>query len=143
MLAMPRALAATLGVRTIDDLAAHAGALRIGAEDVLRRVFGYSAFRGLQSDVIRHMAGGGDALVIMPTGGGKSLCYQIPAIMRPGVGIVILATILDSVGVPAAGIAIILGGDRLLDMCRTVVNVTGDLAACVVLDRLFAEKPDA
>ncbi len=60
----------------------------------------------------------------------------------PGVGIVILATILDSVGVPAAGIAIILGVDRLLDMCRTAVNVTGDLAACVVLDRLLADKPD-
>ncbi|MGE4220928.1 MAG: DNA helicase RecQ, partial [Alphaproteobacteria bacterium] len=63
--------------------------LSLRAEDVLRRVFGYAAFRGLQAEVIRHAAGGGDALVIMPTGGGKSLCYQIPAIMRPGVGIVI------------------------------------------------------
>ncbi|NNG04471.1 MAG: dicarboxylate/amino acid:cation symporter [Inquilinus sp.] len=52
----------------------------------------------------------------------------------PGVGIVILATILNSVGVPAAGIAMILGVDRLLDMCRTVVNVAGDLAASVVVD---------
>lgn len=55
----------------------------------------------------------------------------------PGVGIVILATILTSVGIPAAGIAIILGVDRVLDMCRTVVNVTGDMTACVVIDRLM------
>ncbi len=55
----------------------------------------------------------------------------------PGVGVVILATILNSVGIPPAGIAIILGVDRLLDMCRTAVNVTGDLVACVVIDRLF------
>jgi Na+/H+-dicarboxylate symporter len=55
----------------------------------------------------------------------------------PGVGIVILATILTSVGIPPAGIAIILGVDRLLDMCRTTVNVTGDLVACVTIDRLF------
>lgn len=55
----------------------------------------------------------------------------------PGVGIVILATILNSVGIPPAGIAILLGVDRILDMCRTSVNVTGDLAACVTIDRLF------
>ena len=53
----------------------------------------------------------------------------------PGVGIVILATILSSVGIPAAGIAILLGVDRLLDMCRTVVNVAGDLVACLVMER--------
>ena len=60
----------------------------------------------------------------------------------PGVGIVILATILNSVGVPAEGIALILGVDRLLDMCRTAVNVTGDLVGCVTIDRSLAE-PDA
>lgn len=59
----------------------------------------------------------------------------------PGVGIVILATILNSVGVPAEGIALILGVDRLLDMCRTAVNVTGDLVGCVTIDRSLAE-PD-
>jgi ATP-dependent DNA helicase RecQ len=57
--------------------------------DTLRRVFGYDAFRGNQQDIIEHVAGGGDALVLMPTGGGKSLCYQIPALVRPGVGIVV------------------------------------------------------
>jgi len=61
----------------------------------------------------------------------------------PGVGIVILATILDSVGVPATGIALIIGVDRLLDMCRTVANVAGDLTACVVLDRRLEISDDA
>jgi len=53
----------------------------------------------------------------------------------PGVGIVILATILQGIGVPPSGIALILGVDRILDMCRTTVNVSGDLTACVVMDR--------
>jgi ATP-dependent DNA helicase RecQ len=57
--------------------------------DVLRRVFGYADFRGEQSAIIDHVVAGGDALVLMPTGGGKSLCYQIPALVRPGTGVVI------------------------------------------------------
>jgi len=56
---------------------------------VLNRVFGYPEFRGQQQEIIDHVTGGGDALVLMPTGGGKSLCYQIPALVRPGVGVVI------------------------------------------------------
>ncbi|WP_305784712.1 DNA helicase RecQ [Symbioplanes lichenis] len=59
------------------------------AQTVLQRVFGYAAFRGEQQQIIEHVAGGGDALVLMPTGGGKSLCYQIPALVRPGTGVVI------------------------------------------------------
>jgi ATP-dependent DNA helicase RecQ len=59
------------------------------ALEVLHRVFGYPAFRGQQQEIIEHVIGGGDALVLMPTGGGKSLCYQIPALVRPGVGVVI------------------------------------------------------
>ncbi|EYT84602.1 ATP-dependent DNA helicase RecQ [Streptomyces sp. Tu 6176] len=55
----------------------------------LRRVFGYEAFRGEQEAVIEHVITGGDAVVLMPTGGGKSLCYQIPALVRPGTGIVV------------------------------------------------------
>ncbi|MDQ2706535.1 MAG: DNA helicase RecQ [Actinomycetota bacterium] len=57
--------------------------------DVLKRVFGYDAFRGNQAEIIEHVVAGGDALVLMPTGGGKSLCYQIPALARDGVGVVV------------------------------------------------------
>jgi ATP-dependent DNA helicase RecQ len=56
---------------------------------VLRRVFGYDGFRGAQAEIIEHVLAGGDALVLMPTGGGKSVCYQIPAILRPGLGVVV------------------------------------------------------
>ena len=69
-------------------MAMTAGATTSGA-DVLRRVFGYDAFRGSQQEIISHVIGGGDALVLMPTGGGKSLCYQIPALVRDGAGVVI------------------------------------------------------
>jgi ATP-dependent DNA helicase RecQ len=59
------------------------------AKAILREVFGYDAFRGAQQDIIEHTIAGGDALVLMPTGGGKSLCYQIPALVRPGTGVVV------------------------------------------------------
>jgi len=81
------------------------------ARQLLHDVFGYPAFRGEQEAVISHVAAGGDALVLMPTGGGKSLCFQIPALMRPGVAIVVSPLIalmqdqveaLQQLGVPAA-----------------------------------------
>jgi ATP-dependent DNA helicase RecQ len=56
---------------------------------ILREVFGYSQFRGAQREIIGHLIAGGDALVLMPTGGGKSLCYQIPALARRGMGVVV------------------------------------------------------
>ncbi len=58
-------------------------------QHLLQQTFGYPAFRGEQQAVIEHVAEGGDALVLMPTGGGKSLCYQIPALLRPGVAVVV------------------------------------------------------
>ncbi|WP_181770977.1 DNA helicase RecQ [Amycolatopsis pittospori] len=59
------------------------------ALETLNRVFGYDSFRGDQHAIVEHVIAGGDALVLMPTGGGKSLCYQIPALVRPGVGVVV------------------------------------------------------
>ena len=56
---------------------------------ILHDVFGYTAFRGPQQSIVEHVATGGDALVLMPTGGGKSLCYQIPSLLRDGTGIVV------------------------------------------------------
>src|SRR5215212_6109435 len=56
---------------------------------LLEIVFGYSEFRGAQAEIIEHVAMGGDALVLMPTGGGKSLCYQIPALMREGCAVIV------------------------------------------------------
>jgi ATP-dependent DNA helicase RecQ len=80
-------------------------------QQVLETVFGYPAFRGEQQAIIDHVVAGGDALVLMPTGGGKSLCFQIPALVREGVGVVISPLIalmkdqvdaLEAVGVRAA-----------------------------------------
>jgi len=85
--------------------------LEARALHLLETVFGYPAFRGQQADIVNHVASGGDALVLMPTGGGKSLCYQIPALLREGVGVVVSPLIalmqdqvdaLEEVGVRAA-----------------------------------------
>ncbi|MEU9576014.1 DNA helicase RecQ [Streptomyces chilikensis] len=76
--------------------------------ETLRKVFGYDSFRGEQQAVVDHVVSGGDAVVLMPTGGGKSLCYQIPALVRPGTGVVIsplIALMQDQVdALRAAGV---------------------------------------
>lgn len=95
------------------------------AEGVLREVFGFDAFRGPQAAIVRHVADGGDALVLMPTGGGKSLCYQVPAIVRQragrGVTVVVSPLIalmhdqvgaLTEAGVDAAFLNSSLSGDE-------------------------------
>ena len=83
----------------------------VQAQHILQTVFGLPAFRGFQQEVIETVASGHDALVLMPTGGGKSLCYQIPALMREGVAIVVSPLIalmadqvsaLKQIGVAAA-----------------------------------------
>ncbi|MFC3834867.1 MULTISPECIES: DNA helicase RecQ [Deinococcus] len=59
------------------------------AHALLKQIWGYDAFRGVQGDIVRTVTDGGNALVLMPTGGGKSLCYQLPSLLRPGVGVVV------------------------------------------------------
>ena len=75
-------------------------------------------------------------IVVMATGA------SIGSPGTPGVGIVILATILESVGIPAAGIVLIMGVDRILDMCRTSVNVTGDMAASITMNHFIVEETE-
>ncbi|MFD7706469.1 DNA helicase RecQ [Streptomyces sp. NPDC059786] len=86
------------GTGVMTDMEAPAGPAGAGgtpdggdseARATLHRIFGYEAFRGQQEEIIEHVVTGGDAVVLMPTGGGKSLCYQIPALVRPGTGVVI------------------------------------------------------
>ena len=81
----------------------------VQARALLRRIFGHEDFRGLQADVITEILAGNNALAVLPTGGGKSVCYQIPALMRPGLGIVVsplIALMTDQVaGLRQAGVA--------------------------------------
>lgn len=107
---------------------------RPAALETLRRVFGYDAFRGFQQEVIAHLTAGGDALVLMPTGGGKSLCYQIPALLRDGVAVVVsplIALMQDQVdALTAVGVrAGFLNSTLDLDARRAVERafVAGDL----------------
>ena len=102
--------------------------------EVLKRVYGYSGFRGKQADVIGQVVSGGDAVVLFPTGAGKSLCFQIPALCRPGVGIVVSPLIalmrdqveaLKQLGVRAAALNSSLNRDEFLDVRRAISN--GDL----------------
>lgn len=87
--------------------------MREQALRILKDVFGYDAFRGNQARIIERVAEGGDALVLMPTGGGKSLCFQVPALLREGLTVVVSPLIalmedqvatLDELGVPAVAL---------------------------------------
>ncbi|MGW4545316.1 DNA helicase RecQ [Streptomyces violaceorubidus] len=80
------------GTGVIGEMAETTAQVRDGDSEALatlHRVFGYDAFRGEQEAIVEHVIAGGDAVVLMPTGGGKSLCYQIPSLVRPGTGIVV------------------------------------------------------
>jgi len=101
---------------------------------ILEHVFGYTAFRGEQQAIIEHLAAGGDALVLMPTGGGKSLCYQVPALMRPGTAIVVsplIALMQDQVSalVEAGVAAAYLNSSQSLDEMNEVLRrlMSGEL----------------
>ena len=78
------------------------------AQSVLNSVFGLRAFRGAQEEIVRHVTAGGNCLVLMPTGGGKSLCYQLPSLLREGCGVVVsplIALMRDQVaGLLEAGV---------------------------------------
>ena len=118
------------------------------ALDILQRVYGHDQFRGRQAEIIDHVAGGGDALVLMPTGGGKSICYQIPAMLRDGVGIVVSPLIalmqdqvaaLQQMGVAAA----VLNSSQTLDEMREVESELrrGDLQLLYVApERLLTPR---
>ena len=116
--------------------------------DVLRRTFGYPGFRGQQEAVIEHAVSGGDSLVLMPTGGGKSLCYQVPAIARDGVGVVVsplIALMRDQVealrqtGVRAACLNSTLSYREVLEVEAAVERGLLDLLY-VAPERLFGER---
>jgi ATP-dependent DNA helicase RecQ len=98
--------------------------------DILQSIFGYPSFRGQQQAVVEHLGEGGDALVLMPTGGGKSLCYQIPALTRQGTGIVVsplIALMQDQVdalceaGVSAAYLNSSLGAEQQREVERQLL----------------------
>ena len=106
------------------------------ARAILKRVFGYHAFRGPQAGIIEHVTNGGDCLVLMPTGGGKSLCYQIPALLRAGTGIVVsplIALMQDQVaalreaGVRAAFLNSTLAGQESAAVERALIAGEYDL----------------
>ncbi|MBX3530623.1 MAG: DNA helicase RecQ [Rhizobiaceae bacterium] len=103
--------------------------MRTTALEILKTVYGYDAFRGPQARIVEHVIGGNNAFVLMPTGGGKSLCYQIPAIVRPGMGLVVsplLALMADQVaalrqaGVKAAALNSDLAGEERHALWRNV-----------------------
>ncbi|MFC0710590.1 DNA helicase RecQ [Azorhizophilus paspali] len=99
------------------------------AQRILKEVFGYDAFRGDQAAIIERVARGGDALVLMPTGGGKSLCYQVPALLREGLAVVVSPLIalmedqvatLDELGVPAVALNSTLSLDEQREIAERI-----------------------
>src|SRR5688572_30290971 len=118
------------------------------ALDLLRRIFGHPAFRGEQAQIVEHVSRGGDALVLMPTGGGKSLCYQLPALLRDGCGLVVsplIALMQDQVealrqlGVRAAYLNSTLDANDAADVERQLLAGELDLLY-VAPERLLTNR---
>jgi ATP-dependent DNA helicase RecQ len=119
----------------------------ISPQQTLHDVFGYASFRGAQLAIVEHVVAGGDALVLMPTGGGKSLCYQIPALLRQGVGIVVSPLIalmqdqvdaLKQLGVAAAFLNSSLDAETARGVSQSVLR--GELKLLYVApERLMTE----
>ena len=116
--------------------------------ELLQHTFGYPAFRGRQAEIIDHVTNGGDALVLMPTGGGKSLCFQIPALLRPGTAIVVsplIALMQDQVdaliqlGVRAACLNSSLEWSVAQEVDRQLFNGELDLLY-IAPERLLGER---
>ena len=118
------------------------------ARELLGRVFGYDRFRGQQETIIEHTIAGGDSLVLMPTGGGKSLCYQIPALVRPGAAVIVSPLIalmrdqvaaLQQLGVRAAFLNSTLTAPEAADVEAQLRAGRLDLLY-VAPERLLAER---
>jgi ATP-dependent DNA helicase RecQ len=122
------------------DTAFSAGDALFGAErtplGILNRVYGYPAFRGKQQQVVEHVVAGGDALVLFPTGAGKSVCFQIPALCRDGLGIVVsplIALMRDQVeamkqlGIRAAALNSSLTREEYVEVRRAISSGNLDL----------------
>ncbi|MFJ7883248.1 DNA helicase RecQ [Pseudomonas sp. NPDC096917] len=99
------------------------------AQRVLKDIFGYDSFRGRQGDIIERVASGGDALVLMPTGGGKSLCFQVPALLRDGLAVVVSPLIalmddqvatLEELGVAAAALNSTLSAEQQRELASRI-----------------------
>ena len=118
------------------------------AQEILQTTFGYSDFRHNQKDIIEQLINGGDAFVLMPTGGGKSLCYQIPAMLREGVGVIVSPLIalmqdqvdaLKQLGINAAFLNSTLSGHERQDVQDSLLR--GDLQMLYVApERLLNEQ---
>ena len=114
---------------------------------ILNQTYGYDQFRGQQADAIEHVVNGGSAFVLMPTGGGKSLCYQIPALCRDGVGVVVSPlialmqdqiTALEQLGISAGAINSAMPYDKVLKVKQKLRNNELDLLY-VAPERLVME----
>lgn len=120
----------------VGSVASTGGCGSIDPVELLQKIYGYSSFRGQQADVIDHIVSGGDAVVLFPTGAGKSLCFQIPALCRDGVGIVVSPLIalmrdqveaLKQVGIRAAAVNSSLSREAFVDVRRDLAHGALDL----------------